>query len=77
MIEINEDWFISDCNDNETLPWCASCKHAINRREWEDKINYGNGTYDIMYCEEITCNINGVKFHPSQFGCDGKYFKEL
>lgn len=57
-------------------PWCGFCKHAINRREWEDKIHYGNSGYDVIYCEEITCDINGFKHHPSEYGCDGEYFEE-
>ena len=55
--------------------YCGYCKHATNRKEWEDKINYGNGGYDVIYCEEITCDIDGCKYHPAQFGCDGKYFE--
>lgn len=55
--------------------YCGFCKYATNRREWEDKINYGNGRYDVVYCEEITCKIDGSKYHPMQLGCDGQYFK--
>jgi hypothetical protein len=57
--------------------YCSFCKHATNRKEWEDKLYYPNGGYDVVYCEEITCDIDGCKYHPSQFGCDGKYFEEV
>lgn len=68
---------LKQCSNNDkTYPWCGFCKHAINRREWEDKLDYGNGKYDTIYREEITCDIDGSKYHPMQFGCDGKYFKE-
>lgn len=60
-----------ECSD------CGSCKHAINRREWDDKIDYGNGTYDIIYCEEITCEIDGKKYPPSMFYCEGIYCKNF
>lgn len=63
-------------NNNQMYPWCGACKHATNRREWDDKIDYGNGTYDIIYCEEITCKLNGRKYHPQMFGCDGEHFEE-
>lgn len=56
--------------------YCGFCSHAKNKRRWKDKIDYGNGTYDIVYPEEITCDINGSKYHPMDCGCDGKYFKE-
>lgn len=62
------------CDDNKMYPWCGLCKRAINKRACDDKIYYGNGTYDIIYCEEITCEIDGSKYHPMQFGCYGKYF---
>ena len=57
-------------------PHCGFCKHATNKRNWEDKIDYGNGTYDVIYCEEITCDIDGFKYHPMEFGCEGEHFKE-
>lgn len=57
-------------------PWCGFCKHATNRREWDDKIDYGNGTYDVIYCEEITCKIDGLTRHPMELGCDGEKFEE-
>jgi hypothetical protein len=57
-------------------PYCGFCKHAINKKRQKEKINYGNGTYDITYREEIMCEINNSKYHPMEFGCDGKYFKE-
>ena len=63
--------------DHDIYPWCGACKHAINRRQWDDKIDYGNGTYDIIYCEEITCKLDNAKYHPQQFGCDGEYFEEI
>lgn len=56
-------------------PHCSFCKHAKHRRVWEEKINYGNGTYDTAYCEEITCELNNAKYHPMDCGCDGKNFK--
>lgn len=55
---------------------CGFCNYAKNKRRWEDKIDYGNGTYDIVYLEEITCIIDGSKYHPMDCGCNGKYFKE-
>lgn len=57
-------------------PYCGFCKHAINKTRKKEEINYGNGTYDITYREEITCEINNSKHHPVEFGCSGKYFKE-
>ena len=55
--------------------YCGFCNHATKRREWEDKIEYGNGRCDVVYYEEITCEIDGAKYHPMQFGCDGEYLK--
>ena len=62
-------------SDNKKYLYCEFCKHVINRREWEDKIHYGNRGYDTVYCEEVTCEINGAKYHPSELGCDGKHFE--
>ena len=39
------------------------------------KYTIKNGTYDTAYCEEITCELNNAKYHPMEFGCDGKNFK--
>ena len=58
-------------------PYCGFCKHAKNRREWNEKIYWGDDRYDIIYQEEITCELNGSKWHPMQLGCDGKNFKKL
>lgn len=63
-------------SDNKEYPYCGFCKHATNRREWEDKIHYGNNGYDTVYCEEVTCGIDGVKYHPSELGCDGEYYEK-
>ena len=60
--------------DRYMYPYCGFCKHAIHRRVWEEKINYGNGTYDSVYCEEIECELNNTKYHPMEFGCDDKNF---
>lgn len=54
---------------------CGLCKYATNAKRWKDKIDYGNGAYDFVYCEEITCTIKGNKYHPMDLGCNGKYYK--
>lgn len=63
-------------SNNKMYSWCGFCKHATNKKAWEDKLDYGNGTYDVIYCEEIICDIDGMKHHPMQFGCDGEHFVE-
>lgn len=71
-------WERIDNDKNEVkLPWCGFCKYATNRREWEDKIYYGDNRYDIAYCEEITCVKDGSKYHPMQCGCDGEYYEQI
>ena len=55
--------------------YCGFCKHAINKREWTDKLYYGDGRYDIVYREEIICEIDNSMYHPMEFGCNGEYFE--
>ena len=76
-VMVDNQWGDVMLSDDKVYPHCGLCKHAINRREWEDQINYGNGTYDIICCEEVTCKINGLKYHPMQFGCDGEQFEHI
>lgn len=53
--------------------YCGFCEYATNYKAYKDKIDYGNG-YDIIYCEEVTCKMDGLQHHPSEPGCE--HYKE-
>lgn len=62
------------CSKIGIFSYCGHCEYSTNYRAYEDKIYYGDKGYDVVYCEEVTCKIDGLQHHPVEPGCE--HFKE-